>query len=117
MHNSTKHSNPTHQRLQLQTTKLNNQITTNLQNGRRNLLRQHPDPAQARRTFPMSSSIDIPNIQQSGNQFENLRNAKNTPDGTARRMSLNDQKPQVGFFGQLWNTYVFSSLLDSGMIC
>ncbi|KAI1773959.1 hypothetical protein F4818DRAFT_442714 [Hypoxylon cercidicola] len=41
----------------------------------------------------------------SGPTFDGLMNQKRGSDASsvARRASLHDQKPQAGFFGQMWN--------------
>jgi hypothetical protein len=45
--------------------------------------------------------------QSSGPSFESLMAAKrsNDPAAMARRQSLHDQKPQAGFFGQMWHNF------------
>ncbi|KAJ8119986.1 hypothetical protein ONZ43_g3190 [Nemania bipapillata] len=42
--------------------------------------------------------------QSSGPSYESLMNYKrsNDPNSMARRSSLNEQKPQSGFFGSMW---------------
>ncbi|KAI1376386.1 hypothetical protein F4677DRAFT_445642 [Hypoxylon crocopeplum] len=43
----------------------------------------------------------------SGPVFDGLMNQKRAsdPSSTARRASLHDQKPQAGFFGQMWHSF------------
>ncbi|KAI6093289.1 hypothetical protein F4821DRAFT_78395 [Hypoxylon rubiginosum] len=43
----------------------------------------------------------------SGPTFDGLMNQKRASDASsiARRASLHDQKPQAGFFGQMWHTF------------
>ncbi|KAI1504311.1 hypothetical protein F5X99DRAFT_406029 [Biscogniauxia marginata] len=43
----------------------------------------------------------------SGPSFEGLMSQKrgSDPNSMARRASLQDQRPQAGFFGQMWNTF------------
>ncbi|KAI1660161.1 hypothetical protein F4813DRAFT_314971 [Daldinia decipiens] len=43
----------------------------------------------------------------SGPTFEGLMNQKrgSDPSSIARRASLHDQKPQAGFFGQMWHNF------------
>lgn len=45
--------------------------------------------------------------RSSGPSFESLMAAKrsNDPVAMARRQSLHDQKPQAGFFGQMWHNF------------
>ncbi|KAI1367106.1 hypothetical protein F5Y08DRAFT_299443 [Xylaria arbuscula] len=46
--------------------------------------------------------------RSSGPSYETLMNYKRSgdPQSTARRQSLNEQKPQSGFFGTMWQNYV-----------
>lgn len=43
----------------------------------------------------------------SGPAFDSLVNAKRSTDPTsiARRASLHEQRPQTGFFGQMWHNF------------
>ncbi|XXG93839.1 hypothetical protein Hte_000088 [Hypoxylon texense] len=43
----------------------------------------------------------------SGPTFDGLMNQKRAsdPNSMARRASLHDQKPQAGFFGQMWHNF------------
>ncbi|RWA13518.1 hypothetical protein EKO27_g1580 [Xylaria grammica] len=45
--------------------------------------------------------------RSSGPSYENLMNYKrsNDPTSMARRASLNEQKPQSGFFGSMWHNF------------
>ena len=46
--------------------------------------------------------------RSSGPTFHGLMNLKrgdSDPSTMARRQSLQDQKPQAGYFGQLWNSF------------
>ncbi|KAK8089477.1 hypothetical protein PG997_004438 [Apiospora hydei] len=45
--------------------------------------------------------------RSSGPGFEGLMASKrsNDPSSQARRNSLHDQKPQAGFFGQMWHNF------------
>ncbi|KAI0876299.1 hypothetical protein GGS24DRAFT_499032 [Hypoxylon argillaceum] len=47
-------------------------------------------------------------LMSSGPSYESLMNYKrsNDPNSMARRASLNEQKPQSGFFGSMWHKYV-----------
>jgi hypothetical protein len=51
--------------------------------------------------------------QGSGTLFSGLINQKrNSGDAAAqaRRESFNEQKPQAGFLGKMWNKYIYSNL-------
>lgn len=45
--------------------------------------------------------------RSSGPSYESLMNYKRTtdPNAMARRASLNEQKPQSGFFGSMWHNF------------
>ncbi|KAI0018306.1 hypothetical protein F4780DRAFT_525786 [Xylariomycetidae sp. FL0641] len=45
--------------------------------------------------------------RSSGPAFDGLmkHNRSNDPAAMARRASLHDQKPQAGFFGQMWQNF------------
>ena len=47
-------------------------------------------------------------LQSSGPNYDTLMNYKRSadPQAAARRQSLNEQKPQSGFFGTMWHKYV-----------
>ncbi|KAJ2967441.1 hypothetical protein NUW58_g10452 [Xylaria curta] len=49
-----------------------------------------------------------PSFPSSGPSYDSLMNYKrsNDPNSMARRASLNEQKPQSGFFGSMWQKYV-----------
>ncbi|KAL7628569.1 hypothetical protein AAE478_000084 [Parahypoxylon ruwenzoriense] len=51
------------------------------------------------------SSSPLSRRRGSGPTFDGLMNQKRTsdPSSLARRASLNDQRPQAGFFGQMWH--------------
>ncbi|KAK1768334.1 hypothetical protein QBC33DRAFT_557798 [Phialemonium atrogriseum] len=39
----------------------------------------------------------------------NAQKRKDDPISVARRRSMSEQRPKVGFFGQMWNNYVHGS--------
>jgi hypothetical protein len=68
----------------------------------------------------LCSSTPVKNVdanavptQGSGTLFSGLINQKrNSGDAAAqaRRESFNEQKPQAGFLGKMWNKYVYSNV-------
>jgi hypothetical protein len=59
-------------------------------------------------TTSTGSATAPPHRRSSHALFENLsaQKRKDDPVSLARRQSMNEQRPQAGFFGQMWNAWV-----------